>query len=152
MPRRIIMDVNHWYRRWNKQFGYKHGSFVIYVIVSGYVLLNRLSTGIYEGSCECFLSDIKPFYDDPGNNELSLSPNPLENDELIVNFEVINPGYVTLELYPISGSVLSTIHESYYLPGSYSESFNFKSLASGTYFIRYTCNKQSVIKKFIRIH
>jgi hypothetical protein len=132
---------------------YKHGSFEpICSVDSGYVLLYALSTGIYEGSCECFLSDIKPFYDDPGNNELSLSPNPLENDELIVNFEVINPGYVTLELYPISGSVLSTIHESYYLPGSYSESFNFKSLASGTYFIRYTCNKQSVIKKFIRIH
>ena len=64
-------------------------------------------------------------------------PNPFANSTEI-SFDVIEDGYVQIDLYDILGNKLGVIYSDYTLAGEHSVLFSSTGLSSGTYFFRLT--------------
>jgi thiol-disulfide isomerase/thioredoxin len=72
-------------------------------------------------------------------------PNPCL-DRNLINYELVKPGYVTIELMNSQGQVLESIKDMYLPEGKYQEQILVTNLSSGVYFYRfsYVGEKESV--------
>jgi len=86
-----------------------------------------------------------------GNYKLEQNyPNPF-NAVTNIKFSVINSGDVKLEIFDITGKLISTPVNSYLNSGSYNLKINPENISSGIYFYKLTANNFSDIKKMILI-
>ncbi len=85
----------------------------------------------------------------PEKFELSQNyPNPF-NPTTVIRFAIPVDSKVKLEVYSITGQIVSTLVDGYETSGMHEVMFDAKSLASGTYFYRLTAGNFSMIKKMI---
>jgi hypothetical protein len=83
--------------------------------------------------------------------EYSLSqnyPNPF-NPITSIEFQIVNPGLVTLKVYDILGNEVATILNKEFEPGYYKYQWNGSGIASGVYFYRIKSGNFSQVKKMI---
>jgi photosystem II stability/assembly factor-like uncharacterized protein len=73
-------------------------------------------------------------------------PNPF-NPSTKINFTVPKQDYVTIKVYDITGSEVTTLVNKEMNPGSYIIDFNAEKLTSGIYFYRITAGEFSETKK-----
>lgn len=84
-------------------------------------------------------------------NRLSeIFPNPF-NPETNLEFEISDPGFVTLKVYDLLGKEAATIVNETLKPGNYRIKFNGSSLRSGVYFMKLTTGSYSETKKMLLI-
>jgi hypothetical protein len=92
--------------------------------------------------------------DHPGENSLSfnLYPNPAEN-ELTLDFTIVQPSCVKIEIYDICGSLVRQIMEDLFNEGSYTKSFEIRNdqnmLVEGLYLCKLRINDKIFTKKFV---
>jgi hypothetical protein len=75
-------------------------------------------------------------------------PNPFSG-ETRIDYKVIRPGSVTIKVYDITGSEISTLVNEIFEPGDYSVDFNTKGLVQGVYYYRMKTVKGSDTKSMI---
>ncbi len=75
-------------------------------------------------------------------------PNPF-NPNTIINFNLQNNDYVSLNVYDLLGNEVATLYEGKLESGNYSKSFDAKGLSSGIYFYKLQVGKISETKKMI---
>jgi CubicO group peptidase (beta-lactamase class C family) len=77
-------------------------------------------------------------------------PNPF-NPETIIKFTINNPGFVKLSVYNVLGEEIALLVNEYKNTGSYSYTFNSKTLnlSGGVYFYKLTLGNLSTTKKMI---
>ncbi|MEI6854062.1 MAG: PKD domain-containing protein, partial [Bacteroidota bacterium] len=74
---------------------------------------------------------------------ITIIPNPISKSALI-NFTVVKPEKISINLYDMIGKKVTAISESEYNPGEYSISFERPTnLPSGTYFIKFDIDNSS---------
>ncbi|MBS4035510.1 MAG: T9SS type A sorting domain-containing protein [Ignavibacterium sp.] len=76
------------------------------------------------------------------------SPNPF-NPATTIKFDLPKDGIVELSIYDILGRKITTLINEYRSAGSYEQSFNASSLASGIYLYRIKVNDFVSAKKMI---
>ena len=85
----------------------------------------------------------------PGEYNLSQNyPNPF-NPTTTINYSIVKEGNVSLSVYDLVGSKVTTIVNGYKPAGSYSVHFDGSNLASGIYMYRLESENYSATKKFI---
>ena len=85
----------------------------------------------------------------PNKFELSQNyPNPF-NPTTVIRYTLTNTSKVRLEVYSITGQLVSTIVNGLESAGMHEVKFNGKSLASGTYIYRLTAGNLTLIKKMV---
>ncbi|RPI17620.1 MAG: T9SS C-terminal target domain-containing protein [Ignavibacteriae bacterium] len=77
-------------------------------------------------------------------------PNPF-NPSTNIKFDIAKEGMVKLNVYDISGNLVSTVVNENYNAGSYSINFNASSLSSGVYFYKLETADFTAIKKMILV-
>lgn len=75
------------------------------------------------------------------NGAMSLSPNPF-NPSAVITYSLTTPSNVVLEVFDVSGRIVSTPVSSDRGTGLYRETFDGSNLASGIYFFRLRVNPQ----------
>ena len=66
-----------------------------------------------------------------------------------INYSIVKEGNVSLSVYDLVGSKVTTIVKGYKPAGSYSVHFDGSNLASGIYMYRLESENYSATKKFI---
>lgn len=85
----------------------------------------------------------------PDNYSLSQNyPNPF-NPVTQINYALRKDGIVTLKIYDMTGSEVSTLVNEYQQAGYHNVEFNGANLSSGTYFYRITSNDFTATKKMV---
>jgi len=77
-------------------------------------------------------------------------PNPF-NPVTNIRFGLPASGFVSLKVYDLLGREVATLVNETRAPGSYTERFDARSLASGTYLYRLTTPSQSATRKLILV-
>ena len=77
-------------------------------------------------------------------------PNPF-NPTTTINYSVPKDGNITLKVYNILGQEVATLLDAYKQAGTYSATFNARSLSSGIYFYRLHAGNFSAVKKMLLI-
>jgi hypothetical protein len=77
-------------------------------------------------------------------------PNPF-NPTTQIRFDLAKSGLVKLNVYDISGKLVSTLINSTYSAGKYSTEFDAKNFASGIYFYKLETPDFTSIKKMILV-
>ncbi len=77
-------------------------------------------------------------------------PNPF-NPSTRINFSIMNPGLVTVNIYNAIGQVVKTISKTYSEAGSYSVDFNGTTMPSGIYFYKLQSGSFSQIRKMMLV-
>jgi hypothetical protein len=75
-------------------------------------------------------------------------PNPF-NPSTIINFEIPEHSFVTLKVFNILGSEITTLVNEEKPAGKYSFTFDASNLPSGIYFYRITAGNFSNVKKML---
>jgi hypothetical protein len=75
-------------------------------------------------------------------------PNPF-NPKTIISYELSNTGYVILNVFDVSGKMITTLVEEIQNPGKYSVNFSSEGLSSGIYFYKLEAGSYSDTKKMI---
>jgi len=80
-------------------------------------------------------------------------PNPF-NSATEINFSLVDPGQVKVEIFDISGRLVKTLADNYYPAGSYSLNWNSRNeysnkIASGTYLYRLRTADKTIVKKMV---
>jgi hypothetical protein len=85
----------------------------------------------------------------PGGYYLAQNyPNPF-NPSTVINYNVAEPGLVTLKLYNIIGREVASLVNEFREPGSYYYELNSKDLTSGVYLYKFTAGSFVSVKKMI---
>ncbi|MFC1726498.1 T9SS type A sorting domain-containing protein [candidate division KSB1 bacterium] len=119
----------------------------------------NLTSGIYFYRLKQIDYDGKEAYSDIVKTEIekpehikvySNYPNPF-NSETNIRFDIKEEDMIKLQVYSITGQVVSTLVSKRLLPGYYNIKFNSKSLSSGVYFYTLKSEKKtiSITKKFV---
>jgi hypothetical protein len=66
---------------------------------------------------------------------LNVYPNPF-NPEILLRFNLKNPGYVSINVFDIAGREISQIAGGFLNAGIHERNWNSKGLSSGVYIIR----------------
>lgn len=82
------------------------------------------------------------------NFSLSCSPNPIKTNG-IITFTIDEKTPVSISLYNITGSKVSTIFNKEMISGTHSTIFNKNNLPAGVYFVKLKTNKQTISQKLI---
>ncbi len=77
-------------------------------------------------------------------------PNPF-NSFTNIKFSLLKPGFTKLEIYDISGKLVSSMLKEHLNPGNYEIRLNSADMASGSYIYKLTATDYSDIKKMILI-
>ncbi len=80
-------------------------------------------------------------------------PNPF-NSQTKIRFSIpsgFGNDYVNLELYNISGKLIKSLYSNKLSGGIYELSFNAGDLASGCYFLKFSCEKKLIVGKIMLI-
>ena len=72
-----------------------------------------------------------------------------KNNEITINYEIIFPSIVKIDLFNINGIIIDELSNSFENEGIYSLSFSTEGLTSGLYFIRAIINNKVYIEKII---
>ena len=80
----------------------------------------------------------------------AIYPNPFNP---IVNVRISIPShqYVSIDIYDITGSLVTTIYEGYLVQGQYEYSWDANQYSSGFYFINLTSDDKSITSKMTLI-
>ena len=111
-----------------------------------YVRVYQLSTGINEKNID----------QRPANFFLEQNyPNPF-NPETVINYQLPEPGFVSLKVFDVMGKEVATLVDEYKQAGHYKSSFainnlppdkNYRQLSSGVYFYQLRSGNHIVTKK-----
>ena len=77
-------------------------------------------------------------------------PNPF-NPSTNISYSIAKPSQVTLEIYNVEGSKISTLENSYQSAGTYSIDWQPNNNASAVYFYKLSVDGQSLVKKMLFI-
>jgi hypothetical protein len=77
-------------------------------------------------------------------------PNPF-NPSININYTLSEQSNVMINAYNINGQLIDEIANNIYQPGKYSLIWNATDFSSGTYFVKLTTDKTSIIKKIVLI-
>ncbi len=77
-------------------------------------------------------------------------PNPF-NPETNIKYELKQNEFVRLNIYDVSGKIVSTLVNAYKIAGAYSVNFNAGDFPSGTYFYEFKAGNFSETKKMVLI-
>lgn len=78
-------------------------------------------------------------------------PNPVIS-ETQVEFKVINPGHLLIQLVSPQGRVMRNIYENQHAPiGTLRQRVNFSGMQMGTYYIRYQSNTHTEMKAILKV-
>lgn len=83
-------------------------------------------------------------------NSIDNYPNPF-NPSTIIRYRIINPSYVTLKVYDMTGRELETLVNKGQDTGQYEVNFDASHLANGVYFYRISAGDFNSTKKMILI-
>ena len=81
-------------------------------------------------------------------NKLVSYPNPA-TDEIKIKFDIKNNSNVSIRLIDITGKELTNHSLGQLSSGTYRESFNTSSFASGVYFIEFSLDGEKIIERFM---
>ncbi len=89
----------------------------------------------------------------PTDLNFKVYPNPVEEDELILHFNIGNLVYVNLdyEIYDPVGRRCGKGAAQVNTAITHKSRFNVSTLAPGTYFIRINVNDFTAVKKFVKM-
>jgi hypothetical protein len=80
---------------------------------------------------------------------LDLTPNPFIS-ELLINYQLNSQKTVSIQAYDLLGkSINNLVLDQIQVPGSYTYSFSAPS--SGVYFIKFTGDKESIIRRVVKM-
>lgn len=126
--------------------GLAGGLFITNSFVSGQKTIGGLNQGnslfSYELSDPVGISSI-----DKNKFELSIFPNP-SVDAATVNFNLTSEEMVTVEIYNIVGSLVSTIESGNKTAGAHTIKIDNSNLSNGSYFVKLTVGNTTVASKF----
>jgi uncharacterized protein (DUF1501 family) len=78
-------------------------------------------------------------------------PNPVISDTQI-EFKVLNPGHVLIQLVSPQGRVMRTVYENQHEPiGTVRQRVNLAGMQMGTYYIRYQSNTHTEMKAILKV-
>jgi WD40 repeat protein len=77
-----------------------------------------------------------------------VNPNPF-NYQTQLNFDISQPGKVTITVYNLNGRQVMEIAQGYYFPGEYTINWNAEDLASGLYLVELKQNGYSAVQKAV---
>ena len=121
---------------------------------SGDVVFMAKYNGIYFATCDdtCFVDKIMDnrIYSD--DIELTVSPNPVNDQNVQISYILTKLGEVKIDLIDNLGNIISKIDNLYSEPGTYNRRYNLKNLNSGLYFIRISQKGYQKIEKLIIIN
>ena len=80
--------------------------------------------------------------------EFSLSPNPVNNDEIYLNYKLKNIEKIDIDIIDMKGDILNVERGINNI--IYSKKINISSLGSGTYILTFTIGERMFSKKFIK--
>jgi hypothetical protein len=75
-------------------------------------------------------------------------PNPF-NPNTTLRFKVAQQGKITINIYDISGRIVSSLVNDNYSPGSYSVDFNANDLGSGVYFAKFSAGSTTETQRLL---
>ncbi|OGU16194.1 MAG: hypothetical protein A2X61_13010 [Ignavibacteria bacterium GWB2_35_12] len=79
-------------------------------------------------------------------NNFNSYPNPT-NSDFIIEFGIIKPGNINIELINEIGQIIKPIKNEYYIEGNYSLNIDTQNLVSGFYFIKFNQNNNTQLFK-----
>ena len=108
---------------------------------------------LYIGADHCMVQywDSSPTGDTPISLPFALDqnyPNPF-NPSTTISFTLDRDGFVSLNVYDVTGRVVATVLNKQMTAGSYDVGFNAKSLSSGVYFYKLKTVDQETTRKMI---
>lgn len=77
-------------------------------------------------------------------------PNPF-NPSTVIKFDIPKSDFVTIDIYDITGKLVSSLMNEYKTSGTYEIKFDAAGLASGVYFCRMSSNAFSDVKRMVFI-
>lgn len=77
-------------------------------------------------------------------------PNPF-NPETTLNYDIAEPGNVSLTVYDVQGRVAAEIIDGWHSPGNYTLKFDGRNLSSGIYFAALSTHGQTTTEKLLLI-
>lgn len=126
--------------------GLSGGLFITNSFVTGMKTIGGINQGVslfaYELSDPLGVNSI-----DKKEFELSVFPNP-SVDAATVNFKLTSEEIVTVEIYNIVGSLVSTIESGNKTAGTHSIKIDNTTLSNGSYFVKLTVGNTTAASKF----
>jgi flagellar hook assembly protein FlgD len=111
-------------------------------------LVYRLKQIDYDGSFE-YSDEITAELNIPDGFELSQNyPNPF-NPVTTIQFKLPVDSKVTLEVYSISGELVSVLADEFRTAGQHNVNFDASALSSGTYIYRLTAGQMTITRKMV---
>jgi hypothetical protein len=112
-----------------------------------------ISTNIPANQIICLsegMKEVNSFSQNPtttsSEKNIWIQPNPV-NTTAKIDFKISNASQINLSIYNLQGKLISTLINSYYLPGIYSFQFAKENLTSGLYFITLRTDKEYQTEK-----
>lgn len=84
------------------------------------------------------------------HNILKVYPNPLNNSQANIEFDLENAGVGKIQLLNIQGQVLKTITQRKFSAGKQNVKWNPSDLTKGTYFVRLEMEDKNFAQKIIK--
>ena len=111
-------------------------------VKSGYKLIREINSSILTDIAETVTAKPESF------NLNQNYPNPF-NPATRITYRLPNDGAVQLDVFSVSGELVTTLVSGHQNAGNYSVDFSEKSLPSGMYMYRLSFNNQSIVKKML---
>ncbi len=117
------------------------------------IYLQNETHKLYIGADDCMIQywDSSPTGDNPMSLPFALNqnyPNPF-NPSTTISFNLDRDGYVSLNVYDVTGRVVATILNKTMTAGNYDVGFNASGLSSGVYFYKLKTADQEMTRKMI---
>lgn len=80
---------------------------------------------------------------------IEVFPNPFTN-EIRMNYSLPKSGFLSAEVYDLTGKLVANLMNKNVFAGDYSETFDLSELSSGNYFIHLSLNGEVLITKHIQ--
>ena len=122
------------------------------LLIAGDTLYLSSSNGIYKRPLSEILTGVSPVSSEiPDKFTLHQNfPNPF-NPSTTIRFDMPVSGFVTLNIYDISGRGITSLINENLNPGSYSYNFTSDGLTSGIYFYKLSTGEYTEVKKMLLI-
>ena len=79
---------------------------------------------------------------------ISIHPNPFPG-KTSISYSLPRPGQVTLKAYNLTGQAVATLYEGQGEAGSHATVWDASDLAAGVYFLRLSCNRETVTRRVV---
>ena len=81
-------------------------------------------------------------------NIISLYPNPF-NPEITMKLDYRYESNISIEIFDVSGHIITTLKEGFLSPGEYEFKWNAKNESTGIYFFKISYGSHQIIRKAI---